>query len=137
MRRRRRAPRAAHAAFAVHACAAPDVGGAVGRYPGGMEAGTIPNITSLLRRARGAAGRTGGGARRRCARRTRQAARGHDATAAAAARGAFSAAFAPFEAVAEALARLGDDAAPEAVAEAQRRRRRSCDVAAAVTAMRL
>ena len=67
----------------------------------------------------------------------RQAARGHDATAAAAARGAFSAAFAPFEAVAEALARLGDDAAPEAVAEAQRRRRRSCDVAAAVTAMRL
>jgi len=61
----------------------------------------------------------------------RQAARGHDAAARAAAHGAFDAAFAPFGEAAEALVRCGDNA------EAQRRRRLYCDVVAAVAAMRL
>ena len=62
----------------------------------------------------------------------RQAARGHDDAARAAAHGAFGAAFAPFGAAAEELVRLGGDDA-----EAQRRRRLYCDVVAAVAAMRL
>jgi len=181
------APRAAHAGFAGHACAAPDVGGAVGRYPGGMEAGTPTIIGSLLRRAAraaqqgeqeaaraaaaacaaaagaAAAALVGHGDEREAklaaailaaaqlavaitaappdpalrraaalaALALRQAARGNDAAARAAAHGAFDAAFAPFGEAAEALVRCGDNA------EAQRRRRLYCDVVAAVAAMRL
>jgi len=149
MRRRSAAARAAHAGFAGHACAAPDVGGAVGRHPGGMATG-MPTIASLLRRAARAAQQGEQEAARAAAAALvahgderdvklaaailaaaqlaaalaalalRQAARGHDAAARAAAHGAFGAAFAPFE----------------AAAEAQRRRRLYCDVVAAVAAMR-